>query len=135
MYFFLFCKQCICIWNYNVQVHLDGVFKNTPCTINIFGSKCGHLNNSKNCKVFFILHKMLLYFMIFPSSAAYLALSTLKNRQIVVLQKSWRKWRKIFELLLLLKWPLWEQEMFTVPCILKYSLPYMLHIITLDSIH
>ena len=69
--------------------------------------------------VFFIFSK--LYLMIFPSSAAYLALSTLKNRQIVVLQKSWRKWRKIFELLLLLKWPLWEQEMFTVPCILKYS--------------
>ena len=28
-------------------------------TVNIFGSKGGHLNNCKNCKVFFILLKVL----------------------------------------------------------------------------
>ena len=49
----------------------------SQCTMNIFGSKSGHLNNSKNCKVFFIFPKFLLYLIIFPSSAAYLALSTL----------------------------------------------------------
>ena len=49
----------------------------------------------------------------FPSSAAHLALSTLKNNQI--LQKIWRKLRKIFQFLhLFLKWPLLEPKLFTV---------------------
>ena len=51
------------------------------------------------------------YVMIFPSSAAYLALSTLKNHQ----KSFWRKWRKIFQLgILLLKWPLLKPKMFIV---------------------
>ena len=45
--------------------------------------------------------KFLLYWMTFPNSAAYLALSTMKNHQI--LQKIWIKWRKIFQLTLILK--------------------------------
>ena len=59
--------------------------------MNIFGSKSGHLNNSKNFNIFFIFHK-LLYLMIFQSSAAYLTLSTLINHQI--LQKKLEKMMK-----------------------------------------
>ena len=33
----------------------------TVCTMNIFGCKSDHLNNSKNCKVLFISPKFLLY--------------------------------------------------------------------------
>ena len=46
--------------------------------------------------MFFIFPQFLLYLMIFPSSTVHLALSNLKNHQI--LQKVWRKWRKIFQL-------------------------------------
>ena len=51
--------------------------------MNIFVSKSGHLNDSKKCMVFFIFPKLMLYLMIFPNSATYLALSTLKNHQIL----------------------------------------------------
>ena len=78
------------------------------CTVNIFGSKSGHLNNSRNCKVFFIFSTFLLYLMIFLSSAAHLALSILKNHQI--LQKVWRKWRKIFQLFYYLNGRFWNQK-------------------------
>ena len=77
------------------------------CTMNIFYSKSGHNNNCKNCKIFFIFLQFLLYLMIFLSSAAHLALSILKNHQI--LQKVWRKWRKIFQLLYYLNVRFWNQ--------------------------
>ena len=82
--------------------------------MNIFGSKIGHLNNnSKKCNVSFIFPKLLVYLMIFPSSAAYLALSTLKNHQI--LKTVLEKMKIIFPIiLLLLKWPLLQPKMFTV---------------------
>ena len=50
------------------------------------------LNISENCMVYYFIYlKCLQHFMIFLSSAVHLALSTLKNNQI--LQKIWRKWR------------------------------------------
>ena len=51
--------------------------------------------------------------MIFPSSTAQLALSILKNNQI--LQKVWRIWRKIFQLFYYLNGRFWT-KIFTVNC-------------------
>ena len=55
----------------NFARNFTAVHKKEPkATMNIFGSKSGHLNISKNCKIFFILPQFLLYYlMIFPSSA------------------------------------------------------------------
>ena len=66
------------------------------------------------------MQKKFLYLMIFSSSAAHLALSTLKNHQI--LQKNWeKKWRKNLPIItstyILLKRPLLEPKMFTVHCV------------------
>ena len=83
------------ILEYNEAIYLG---KHSLHYMNIFGSKSGYLNNSKNCKVFFIPPNFCYIWWCFPSSTAHLALSTLKNHQI--LQNFWRKWRKIFQLLL-----------------------------------
>ena len=66
----------------------------------------------KIARFFFIFPKFLVYLMIFfefCSSTVHLALSTLKNPQI--LKYFSRKWRKISQLLLLLlKWRPWYQK-------------------------
>ena len=73
----------------------------------IFGPKSGdfHLEKHQNgdfqikCKIFFIFTKLLLYLVLFSNSAAlFFTLFTLKNYQIF--QIFWRKWGKIFQLLL-----------------------------------
>ena len=56
--------------------------------------------------------------MIFPSSAAHLALSILKNHQIGN-AKSLETMKKNLSIILFLKWPLLEPEMFTVHCALE----------------
>ena len=94
-------------------LHLKKVLKNIY--IILWGkqsSKSGHLNNGKKCKVFIIFSKLLLYLMIFLSTPAYLAGSTLKNHQI--LQCFLKKMMKNLPIILLLKWPHLEQKMFTV---------------------
>ena len=83
-------------FNYHHREILASIYSSTRktilmehCTMNISGSKSGHYNNSKNCKMFFIVPQFLLYLMIFLNFAAHLALSILKNHQIM--QKVWRK--------------------------------------------
>ena len=61
--------------------------------------------------------------MIFPSSAAHLAFSLLKNHQI--LQKVWRRWRKLFQLFYYLNCHFWNQK--CSQCALRtyiYIIPY-----------
>ena len=83
-----------------------------------YGSKSGHYNNSKNCKIFFIFPQFLPYLMIFPSSAAHLVLTHLHFEKSSNTAKSLEKIKKNLSIILLLKWPLLKQKMFTVPYII-----------------
>ena len=74
-------------------------------TMNIFGSKSSHLNKCKNGKIFFIFPQYLLYLKIFKSFAAHLALSSLKNHQILQ-----NFWIKIFKLFYFLCGYFWNQK-------------------------
>ena len=81
---------------YLEYIRLEGVYKGeegsykvyTYCTMNIFGSKSGHYyNNSKNCKIFFIFPKFLLYLIIFPSTCATLYFEKSSNTANNLLKK------------------------------------------------
>ena len=76
-------------------------------TMNIFGSKSGHLHNRKKLQSFLHFPKCLQYLMIFSNFTEHLALSTFKNHQR---QKFFLK--KNLPIIPLLKWPLFEPKMF-----------------------
>ena len=77
--------------------------------MNIFGSKSGHLNNSKYCKIIFIFLQFLLYLMIFLSSRANLGFSVLKKTSNIG-----KSLEKNLSNIQFLKLPLLESKMFTV---------------------
>ena len=68
------------VWHF---LHLASLYFKRPLHCEHFWFQKRTLKNSKNCKIFFIFPKFLPYLMIFPSSAAHLALPTLKNHQIL----------------------------------------------------
>ena len=69
--------------------------------MNIFGSKSGHLNNSKNCKVFFIFPKFLPYLMIFSEFCC--TFGTLHFEKSSNTAKNFEKMKKNLPIILLLK--------------------------------
>ena len=81
--------------------------------MNIFGSKSGHQNNSKKCKIFFIflqfLHYLFIYFSEFCS-----AFATLHFEKSLNTAKGLEKIKKILSIILLIIWLLLKPKMFIV---------------------
>ena len=81
--------------------------------MNIFGSKSSHIINSKNCKVFFIFPKFLLYLIMFSEFCC--AFGNLHFEKSSNTAKNFlEKMKKNLPISLLLKWPLMEPKMFIV---------------------
>ena len=84
------------------------------CTMNIFGSKSGHLNNRIFGRFFFIFIKM---FAVFDDFSKWRVLNVLQiSGKIIKYSKNLGKMKKTLQFLLLFRWPLLEPKMIIVYC-------------------